>query len=204
MSYLDMKVDLSKGIRIEEPLFDSESFREAWTNACVHNRWKDGLPPSVFIYDDRIEVFSYGTIPFTLSEEEFYNGKSRPVNAALFDIFSRLGYVEKSGHGVPIVVSRYGREAFRITDNDVTVTIPFGFEPTFVSSRKQNESRRQDLNEKEVMVLDYLIRDDRAKLSDVSRDLGIGLSSVKMIVSKLKSMGILKNEGTTRNSRWVI
>lgn len=62
------KVDLTKGIRNETPLFDLQSFREAWINACVHNTWTQMIPPAVYIYDDRIEVVSYGGLPYGLSE----------------------------------------------------------------------------------------------------------------------------------------
>ena len=54
----ETRVKLSKGEREETDLFDTEVFRESWINACVHNDWKDMLPPSVFIFDDRIEVQS--------------------------------------------------------------------------------------------------------------------------------------------------
>ncbi|MBQ9690095.1 MAG: winged helix-turn-helix transcriptional regulator, partial [Candidatus Methanomethylophilaceae archaeon] len=203
-SFMNTRVELSEGPRKETNLFDMDALREAWTNACVHNRWRDSLPPSVFVYDDRIEIFSYGTRPFYLSEEEFFRGKSRPVNGALFDAFARMGYVEKSGHGIPTIVEAYGRDAFELTENDTTVTIPFLFEPDFVTVRKGIERNSLDLNEKERSVLKYLMDNNTAKLSEVSEDLGITLSSVKMTVSKLKEMGLLTNEGTNRNSRWVV
>ncbi|MCF0116699.1 MAG: putative DNA binding domain-containing protein, partial [Bacilli bacterium] len=58
------KIEIVDGIRKETPLFDFEAFREAWINACMHNHWIDELPPAIYIYDDRIEVFSYGNKPF--------------------------------------------------------------------------------------------------------------------------------------------
>ncbi len=203
-SFMNTRVELSGGPRKEIDLFDMDSLREAWTNACVHNRWRDSLPPSVFVYDDRIEIFSYGTRPYHLSEEEFFKGKSRPVNGALFDAFARMGYVEKSGHGVPTIVDAYGRDAFILTENDTTVTIPFKFEPDFVTKRKGIENNDLNLSDKERAVLKYLIDNNTAKLGNVSDELDMTLSSVKMTVSKLKDMGLLRNEGTNRNSKWVV
>ncbi len=34
--------------RREKKLFNFEAFKEAWVNACVHNKWTDGLPPAVY------------------------------------------------------------------------------------------------------------------------------------------------------------
>ena len=119
--YMVTRVDLSKGERREEYLFDFESFREAWINACVHNAWHTLVPPAVMIFDDRIEVVSYGRIPFPLSTEDFFAGDSRPINTSLFQLFLRTGLTEHSGHGVPTIVRHYGREAFHISNNGVTV-----------------------------------------------------------------------------------
>ena len=40
-------VNLNGSKREEQPLFDYPSFREAWINACLHNDWNNGIPPSV-------------------------------------------------------------------------------------------------------------------------------------------------------------
>ena len=202
-SYMLTEVDLSGGERTERNLFDFDAFREAWINACVHNSWSALVPPSVLVFFDRMEIVSYGRIPFPLAMDDFYNGDSRPVNRSLFELFTLVGLTEQSGHGVPTIVRSYGREAFHITDNGMVVTIPFSFEPDFARARKAVEDV-SDLDEDSRKVLRYLDSNPDAKLSDVAEETGIGLSSVKKIVSSLKSEGRLRNDGTNRNSRWVV
>ena len=202
-SYMLTEVDLSGGERTERNLFDFDAFREAWINACVHNSWGALVPPSVLVFFDRMEIVSYGRIPFPLSMDDFYSGDSRPVNRSLFELFTLVGLTEQSGHGVPTIVRSYGREAFHITDNGVVVTIPFSFEPDFARTRKTVDEV-SGLDEDSRKVLHYLDSNPDAKLSDVAEETGIGLSSVKKIVSSLKSEGRLRNDGTNRNSRWVV
>lgn len=202
-SYMLTKVDLSGGERTERNLFDFDAFREAWINACVHNSWGALVPPSVLVFFDRMEIVSYGRIPFPFSMDDFYSGDSRPVNRSLFELFTLVGLTEQSGHGVPTIVRSYGREAFHITDNGVVVTIPFSFEPDFARTRKAVDDV-SNLDEDSRKVLRYLDSNPDAKLSDVAEATGIGLSSVKKIVSSLKSEGRLRNDGTNRNSRWVV
>ena len=202
-SYMLTEVDLSRGERTERNLFDFDAFREAWINACVHNSWGALVPPSVLVFFDRMEIVSYGRIPFPFSMDDFYSGDSRPVNRSLFELFTLVGLTEQSGHGVSTIVRSYGREAFHITDNGMVVTIPFSFEPDFVRARKTVEDV-SDLDENSRKVLRYLDSNPDAKLSDVAEETGIGLSSVKKIVSSLKSEGRLRNDGTNRNSRWVV
>ena len=43
-------------------------------------------------------------------------------------IFSDLDIVDHTGHGVPIIIEKYGRDAFEISDNHIIVTIPFDSE----------------------------------------------------------------------------
>ena len=202
--YMLTNVDLSKGERREEHLFDFESFREAWINACVHNAWHTLIPPAVLIFDDRIEVVSYGRIPFPLSTEDFFAGDSRPINTSLFQLFLRTGLTEHSGHGVPTIVRHYGREAFHISDNGVTVRIPFAFVPDYVKAERESDIKLSGLDPAHSRLLVYLESHPEAKLTDAAEKLGMSYSSVKKAVALLKSEGRLRNDGTNRNSRWTV
>ena len=62
--------------------------------------------------------------------DEFYEGTSHPINKALWMIFNSAEYAEQTGHGVPTILSKYGKGAFKISDNYLTVTIPVAFKPT--------------------------------------------------------------------------
>ncbi len=198
------KVDLSEGRRIEVPLFDYESFREAWINACLHNHWIDMIPPSVFIYDNRIEILSYGDLPFGLSLDDFYSGMSKPVNKTLRDIFVSLGYSEQSGHGVPIVVNRYGKEAFEFSSGTVKVTIPLGYEPDWVLARKSKENLVGTLNNNQRNVLLYLKDHPTAKQVDIAAELGISIQGVKKIFSKLQGLELISRDGGKKEGSWIV
>ena len=91
---------------------------------------------SVYLFDDRIEIVSYGGLPFTLSKEDFYNGTSIPVNKSLLTIFLATKFAEQSGHGIPTIVEKYGKDVFSFNDGILKVTIPLAFERDEVASRK--------------------------------------------------------------------
>lgn len=102
----DTVVDVGGSLRKERQMFDFSCFREAWLNACLHNRWSRQTPPAVYMFDDRIEIISVGGLPDGLTLEEFYEGKSKPVNLELQQIMVQLDYIEQTGHGVPLIVSK--------------------------------------------------------------------------------------------------
>ena len=72
--------DMTKD-RIETPLFDEDSVREAVINVFVHNDWKNEIPPTIFMFDDRFEIFSYGELPYGITQDMIFNGYSRPINS---------------------------------------------------------------------------------------------------------------------------
>lgn len=197
----ETKVDLSTGIRVETNLFDKEAFREAWINACVHNSWKDMFPPSVFIFDDHIEIQSYGGIPYSLSVDDFYAGRSMPVNETLFKIFSLMDYSEQSGHGVPTIVSSYGKDAIELSNFMVTVTIPFSFPPAWVSSRN-TDMVFVGLTDRGKAIIDYVSVHPNSSLAEVAEGTGFSKASCGREISSLKSKGLLVNDGSTRRNEW--
>lgn len=196
------KTDLTNGLRKEAPLFNLESFREAWINAIVHNDWIHMLPPSVFLYDDRIEISSYGQPPFGMTKEEFFHGRSKPVNEALFNIFSLSDFAEQSGHGVPTIVSNYTEKAFNFDSNMIVVTIPFAYVPDAVAFRKKLEEQATRLIESHRKVLAFLLNNPDSTLSDAAKACSLSLGGVKKIVQSLKKDGLIKREGNKKNGSW--
>ena len=200
------KVSLESGTRKETSLFDYNSFREAWINACVHNNWNEMLPPSIYIYDDRIEVVSYGGLPYKLSKEGFFAGRSVPVNERLFRIFIACDFSEQSGHGIPEIVRNYGREAFCFDDGMLIVTLPFNYEPDIVAVRKEKEKKQERLRltDNQYKVLDYLKNNRKAHLQEVADECNLSLGGVKKIVSKLQDADLLSRSGTKQNPEWIV
>lgn len=197
------KIDVASGItRKEISLFNFESFREAWINACLHNRWSEMIPPSVFIFDNRIEVVSYGDIPYNLSKEDFYNGSSVPINKTLKDIFVSLGLAEQSGHGVPVIVSNYGKGAFSFESCTIKVTIPFAFEPDFVIGRKAKENILQRLTDNQISVLKFLRDNPTSTQIEIAEKLNISVPGVKKIVLRLQELELLSREGSKKAGYW--
>ena len=194
----DTKVTINAYTRIDEQLFDINCFKEAWMNACLHSRWDRRVPPIVYIYSNRIEIVSSGGLPYNLSKERFYKGTSRPVNEKLQKIFGQLRYVEQTGHGVPIIVNKYGKEAFDIENDFIVVTIPF-------SRPLLNKENIQDsivLNKNQEKLLNYLRENSEASISDLSKHLKVSEIYIKKMISDLKKLEYIERVGSNREGYW--
>ena len=198
------RVDISGPHRKEQTLFDFPSFREAWINACLHNNWNEGIAPSVYLFDDRIEIVSYGGLPFSLSREGFFNGTSVPVNKSLLLIFIASKYAEQTGHGVPTIVEKYGREVFSFDDGMVKVSIPLAYDREEVVERKKLVSLNKKLTKNQKKILSFLKNNPKATLQEVASGSELSLSGVKKICSKLCEIGALERKGAKKDGRWII
>lgn len=197
-------VILQNGIREETTLFNFEAFREAWINACLHNAWSTLTPPAIFIFDNRIEILSYGGLPYNLSLDSFYAGLSKPLNTALLGIFNSVKFSEQSGHGVPKIINAYSKDAFKFGDNTITVTLRFAFEPDFVIYRKEHSKKLDKLTKNQRNVYSYLKNNENCTLLDVSNELNLSLTGVKNIVSNLQEQNLVKRVGSKRDGNWLV
>lgn len=193
-------VIVSSEERIERDLFDFEAFKEAWVNACAHNNWLSMIPPSVYVFDDRLEVLSYGSRPYWLSEEDFFNGRSMPVNESLMRVFIQARFSEHSGHGIPIIVKSYGKEAFDFSSGQITVTMKFT-RPRLASTFRHS---RTGLTEKEQMVYDAIKSNPSKTQIELASITGLSKGFVSKTTAKLKEMSLIERKGSRKTGYWAV
>ena len=196
----ETEVDVGGSLRKEQKLFDFACFREAWLNACLHNRWSRQTPPAVYLFEDRIEIVSVGGLPDGLTLEEFYEGKSKPVNLELQQIMVQLDYIEQTGHGVPLIVAHYGREVFDITENFITVTIPLNRRGKSLATKKTKEYL--DDTDKKIVIL--MKKNSNIRLSEISEKTRLGTTAITRRIRRLKEINVVEREGSRRNGRWIV
>lgn len=195
----ETRVDITTSIeRKEISLFDSHSFDEAWTNACLHNRWVRNIPPAIYIYDNRIEIISTGGLPIDYTKEDFYRGISRPINLGLLKIMTTLRLVEQTEHGNLIIVSKYGKEAFDIEDTYIVVTIPFSFTP----SMKQIDV--EGLLPYQIKVLNAIKDNPLYNVKQLSQVCNIGTTRISKIILELKEMKKIERIGAKKGGYWKV
>lgn len=200
LSLNDTFVVIGSRGREEKSLFDESAFKEAWINACVHNYWVGVTPPAVHIFDDRMEVISYGDKPYWLSTEDFYSGRSMPVNESLMRIFTSVRLSEHTGNGVPIIVDAYGRDSVSCSSSGVIVTIPFHRERIASSLG----TGRTLLSDKEKLVLEAMYLHPRETLDGIAKMTGVSRSYVGKVVVRLQDLGLVSRKGSKKNGTWVV
>jgi len=110
-----------------------ESLIEYTVNALVHRSLNIKAPIRIFIFDDRVEIHSPGSLPNGLTVDDIKNGTSMPRNMFLFTNANYLLPYTGAGSGVrraleydPNVIFSNGVDQREITHsaNEFVITIP--------------------------------------------------------------------------------
>lgn len=189
--------------RIDVPLFDYEAYHEAILNAFIHNKWLTLNGPQIGIFTDRIEILSHGGLALDQDIEGFYSGASIPVNEILASIFLQLRISERSGRGVPKIVSKYGKNSIKIEKNRIIVTIPFNkinvnsFEITSSNTSKK-------LNKSQETIIKLIRNNPNITIPQIMIETNLAAVSVKKNLKILKDYKIVERVGSNNGGYWKI
>lgn len=189
--------------RIDVPLFDYEAYHEAILNAFIHNKWLTLNGPQIGIFTDRIEILSHGGLALDQDIEGFYSGASIPVNEILASIFLQLRISERSGRGVPKIVSKYGKDSIKIEKNRIIVTIPFNkinvnsFEITSSNTSKK-------LNKSQETIIKLIRNNPNITIPQIMIETNLAAVSVKKNLKILKDYKIVERVGSNNGGYWKI
>lgn len=96
------------------------ALREAIVNAVAHRDYSlDGAQILLYIFDDRIEIRSPGTLPNGVTLDNIRTHYSKPRNEAISRVLFNLSYVNTLGSGIPRMIRLMREYASREPDFEV-------------------------------------------------------------------------------------
>jgi len=92
--------------RDDRPQYPPEALREALVNAICHRDYSEpGASIGISIFDNRLEIWSWGRLPGDLTPEKLRTDHpSIRRNDLIADVFYRRGYIEKWGRGTQKII----------------------------------------------------------------------------------------------------
>lgn len=101
-----------------------------------------------------------------------------------------------------MIVSRYGKEVFDITENFITVTIPLNKTERTESDLLQNKKvLLEDSDEKIVLLMK---ENSSIKVNEISRQVGLGMTTITKRIRHLKEKGIIERKGSKKKGYWIV
>ncbi len=154
------------------------------------------------MFDDRIEIIFHGGLPKGETEEMFYQGISKPRNPSLMRVLRDLGYVERTGHGVPNILAKYGKAAFQIYESCINVVLPFDKEVLASKTSDAKNDVKNDAKKSLEEIVIELIREN-PKITKIQMAEKTGKSK-PTIERMLKSSTKIIRVGSNKGGYWAI
>ena len=183
--------------RLDTPMWDKLAVREAVINAIVHNDYTNEVAPKFEIFSDRLEITSYGTIPIGLTKDEFFSGVSIPRNKELMRVFRDVEMVEALGSGMPVILRKYGREAYEFSEHFIHLVMPAN--ENVPKNVPKNEPKNEPKNRREVIV-NLIKADNKISLSAIAKKMGVTTKTINRELAEMRH--IVQHVGPTRGGHW--
>lgn len=192
--------------RIDEPFFPVAALREALVNALCHRDYSvTGGCVSAAIFDDRLEIWSDGTLPFGLKVVDLKRPhRSLPRNPFITGVFYRRGLVEEWGRGTQMIVDlcvRAGHPEPEFVEQTGAVGVRF-----LPSSYIAPHRVAHDLSERQRKVLAVLAKTGRLAFREIRGRLDRPPAdrTLRDDLLHLKRLSLVESQGRGRGATWCL
>ncbi|MBI4735028.1 MAG: putative DNA binding domain-containing protein [candidate division NC10 bacterium] len=190
--------------RVDTPVYPPLAIREALVNALVHRDYSvDGGAVSVALFDDRLEIWSTGTLPEGLTPEKLKGDhESVPRNRLIADVFYRRGLIERWGRGTNKILAEAEKAGCPEPDfEEIAGAFVVRFRP---SARAQEPMAPVELYARAEKILEILRRSGPLAAPSIHQELGepITLRALQADLKRLRETGRIISSGRGRATRY--
>ena len=191
--------------------YPEEALREALINAIVHRDYDRDVSINIRVFDDRIEIASYGGLPPNTTIDTFLLGLSIPRNRNLADIFYRLELIEAFGSGIPKmtdIFQKSGHEIrFKTSPSGFMITLPNMNDGYDLKSSRSDQVVLKDgsqsiVDERTKLAIDLIKAQGPVNRVQLETLWGIGRSAAGLWLDQMVKTGVLLRIGHGRNTRY--
>lgn len=191
LNHINLGAEIKGLYREDKYEIPEVALREALVNAVIHRDYvNQGRDIKVGIYDDIVNIVSPGSLPYNITIEDVFNGRSEVRNRVIANIFKELGLIEQWGSGINRIINackEYGLKTPKIEEKndffDVEIIRPI---PTDSDQLKSNLTDKP--SGKESLTNDYerlrTITNDYERLAKEKQDILLFVLNNKKISRK--------------------
>jgi len=209
-AFFDMHLPVASRIvsgrmrREDRPQYPPEALRDALVNALCHRDYSEaGASVGVAIFDDRLEVWSYGRLPGGLTTQQLLGDHpSVRRNELIADVFYRRGYIEKWGRGTQKILDlcrRIGARDPEFVEQGGEIGVRFW--PAFRAPAHKTPGK---LTERQDRLLAVLRARGVSSLAELVGGVGGGVTerTVQRDLETLRAQGLVQLTGRGRGARY--
>jgi len=176
--------------------FPEVALREALLNAVVHREYSMSSSTLISIFDDRIEIVSFGGLIKGITLNDIMLGISVTRNEKLASLLYRLKLIEAYGTGIAKILDCYkhhkNKPEIKVSDNAFQICLPN-------VNRHENDS---ELSESELVVMKLFTTRNFISRKDVEQALGISQTMAGRILKQLIQKSIIARSGAGSKTQY--
>ena len=210
--YLKARITYEHNVRVETYPFPIDGVREAIYNALAHNNYARCVPIQIKIQDDAMFISNSCVLPSGWDVESLLQPhRSVPFNPTIANAFYRAGYIEAWGRGVQKIYEsckKLGAPApeYSIVGEDITIkfTANNSIFNDVDDTVNGTVNGTVNLSETERRILEAISNEPTITKVQLSKELGIGSTTIARTTKKLKELGVIKRVGSAKTGHWEI
>ncbi|NLE69991.1 MAG: DeoR family transcriptional regulator [Clostridiales bacterium] len=188
------------------------ALREAIVNSFCHRDWTLSGDIKIEVFDDRIRIYSPGSLPDGLTLENIKQGMVAKRNPIIVNALDKADYIENYATGIRRIFADYkGFEKqpdFYISDNGVIVTL---FNRNYdVRSDAQNDVQndvQSDVDklkpgERQERIIRFIQQNKHLTIQELSVLLGVSKPTVERDLAKLRKDKRIEYIGSSKGGHW--
>jgi predicted HTH transcriptional regulator len=200
------------------PDYPAKAVREAVLNCYCHRQWSLSGDIRIFVFDNRMEVYSPGGPPEGLSVEEILSGANAKRNPILVKALDKLDYIENYSSGIKRILGEYEgfplQPEFYVSDALFRVTLynknyyydnieTYSNESVDATeSATVNATQNATVNATSKAILDYMRRDRHITLTQLAELTSKHRVTIARNVKALREAGAIERIGSDKNGYW--
>ena len=202
---LPASIDRSKFKAQQVPSFPVEVIREAIINALVHRNYAlDGAKIQLEVHPDRILVRSPGepVLPITIEALNNFTATSYSRNKKISFVFNEMEYMEESAVGMDTFrsmreIHKLPLPIFEYDGINTVVTFPRSTDAVIKAYSNKGIS---ELTGAQIEGYEWIKIKGEASTREYSSHFNIGYKTAQRHLSKMKELGLIKDNGEDINS----
>ena len=207
-----------KAYRNEHFDIPEKAIREAIVNCYCHRDWTLSGDIKVEFYDDKVMIFSPGSLPDGLTLENIKMGMSAKRNPKIVNVLDKIDVIENYASGVRRIFEDYTGfkklPEYYISNNGVIVTL---FNRNYdakndvendakndVENDVQSNIQKPNKKERQKIIIGLMMQNRNITIDDIKDYLGVSKPTAERDIASLRRENKIKYVGSAKKGYWKV
>jgi transcriptional regulator len=190
------------------------ALREAICNCFCHRDYSLSGDIKVEYYDDRVMIFSPGSLPNGLTIEDIKDGMTAKRNQILVDALDKADFIENYASGVRRIFKDYEdydkKPEYKISDNGVILTLynrNYNAEdvPKNVPEDvPKNVPKKLKAEDRQMFIIEEMTINPKVTIMELGNKFKVSDKTIKRDIEKLKKENKIYRQGSLTDGSWIV